>query len=141
MGQTGFCKNPRFPAAFCENLRFPAAFCENMRLRNAVCNSQEKRKSAKISENQRKSASLAPFVPFNLSLLIPLDFNFKELAVLKTIRFETPLGFAEAYALASASVLSGPVPGTLPYRPIGLQMPTKAEGSRLLVSSLQGSAR
>ena len=35
MGQTGFCKNLRFPAVFCENLRFPAIFCE-LRLRNSI---------------------------------------------------------------------------------------------------------
>ena len=40
------------------------------------CNSQQtQRKSAKISENLRKTANLAPFVPFSLSLLIPLDLQ------------------------------------------------------------------
>ena len=43
-------------------------FCENLRLRNAVL----------PSENQQKSAKLAPFVPFTLSLLIPLDFSAKK---------------------------------------------------------------
>ena len=37
------------------------------------CHSQEKRKSAKISENLRKTANSARFVPFSLSLLIPLE--------------------------------------------------------------------
>ena len=60
MGQTGFCKNLRFPAR-----KSAPPKC---------CNSQEKRKSAKISENLRKTANSARFVPFSLSLLIPLIF-------------------------------------------------------------------
>ena len=62
MGQTGFC----------ENLRFPAVFCENLHLRNAIVprRSEDLQKSAKIC---KKTANLAPFVPFSLSLLIPLD--------------------------------------------------------------------
>ena len=72
MGQTGFCEILRFSADSCENLRFPAVFCENLRLRNAII-PRKKRKSAKISENQRKTAKSTRFVPFSLSLLIPLD--------------------------------------------------------------------
>ena len=76
MGQTGFCENLRFSAVFCENLRFPAVFCENLPLRNAVIprKSENQQKSAKIS---KKTANSAPFVPFSLSLLIPLDL-YKE---------------------------------------------------------------
>ena len=59
MGSTGFCRILRF-------LRKPAP--------PKCCNSQEKRKSAKISENLRKTANSAPFVPFSLSLLVPLEF-------------------------------------------------------------------
>ena len=70
MGQTGFCKNLRFPEVFCDNLQFSA---KGLRLQNAVI----PRKSRKISKNQRKSAkqkkTLALSVPFSLSLLIPLE--------------------------------------------------------------------
>ena len=73
MGQTGFCKNLRFPAVFCENLRFPAVFCENLRLHNAGI-----ARKAKISKNLRKSAKnceFRAFVPFSLSLLVPPDLQ------------------------------------------------------------------
>ena len=73
MGQTGFCEILRFPAVFCEILRFPAVFCENLRLPNAVL-PRKSENLQKISENLRKTANLAPFVPFSLSLLVPLDF-------------------------------------------------------------------
>ena len=54
------------PAVFCEDLRFPAVFCENLRLRNAVI--------FRRSENLRKKCEFGSvFVPFSLSLLIPLD--------------------------------------------------------------------
>ena len=74
MGQTGFCENLRFPAVFCENLRFPAVFCENLRLRNAIIprKSENLQKSAKICE---KTANSARFVPFSLSLLLPLKHS------------------------------------------------------------------
>ena len=65
MGQTGFC----------ENLRFPAVCCENLRPRSAVIprKSENLQKSARICE---KTANSARFVPFSLSLLLPLDFFF-----------------------------------------------------------------
>ena len=53
-------------------LQNSAVFCENLRLRNAVI-PRKKRKSAKIC---KKTANSAPFVPFSLSLLIPLDVWF-----------------------------------------------------------------
>ena len=65
MGQTGFCEIPRFSANICGFLPKSAP--------PKCCNSQEE---AKISQHQRKSADLAPFVPFSLSLSIPLDFLF-----------------------------------------------------------------
>ena len=68
MGQTGFCENLRSPAksaVSCENLRKSAP--------PKCYNSQERRKSAKISENLRNTANSARFVPFSLSLLIPLE--------------------------------------------------------------------
>ena len=72
MGQTGFCENLRFSAVsakICGFLRKSAP--------PKCYKSQEERKSAKISENLRKTANLAPFVPFSLSLLIPLEFRFE----------------------------------------------------------------
>ena len=65
MGQTGFCENLRVSAVFCENLRFPAVFGKILRLRNAVI--------PRKSKNQRKTPNSVPFVPFSLSLLIPLE--------------------------------------------------------------------
>ena len=70
MGQMGF-----LPAKICGLLRFSAKICGFLQ-KSALpkcCDSQEKRKSAKNSENLRKTANLAPFVPFSLSLLLPLD--------------------------------------------------------------------
>ena len=50
--------------------------CEkNLRLRNAVI-PRKRRRSAKLSDDPRKTANLAPFVPFSLSLLIPLENLF-----------------------------------------------------------------
>ena len=65
MGQTGFCENLRSPVKICGFLQKSAP--------PKCYNSQEKRKSAKISENLRKTANSARFVPFSLSLLIPLE--------------------------------------------------------------------
>ena len=53
------------------DLGFPVA----IRCYSWSCNSQKKRKSAKIFENLRKTANLALFVPFSLTLLIPLDLR------------------------------------------------------------------
>ena len=55
-------------AKICGFLRFSAKICAS-----EFCNSQEKRTSAEISENLQKAANSARFVPFRLSLLIPLE--------------------------------------------------------------------
>ena len=65
MGQIGFCKNLQFPAVFCENLRFPAKICASEMLQ-FLGKATKQQKTAKNCE-------LAPFVPFSLSVLIPLD--------------------------------------------------------------------
>ena len=72
MGETGFCKNLRFPAVSCENLRFPAVICANLRLPNPLIYraSRKSRKSAKISEKNVRSGSgfsllLSPFWRFS----------------------------------------------------------------------------
>ena len=80
MGQTGFCERLRFPASFCENLRFPAVCCGKLRLRNAVI-PRKGENLQKISENLRKAVNLAPFVPFSLSLGIPLDMGAQFLII------------------------------------------------------------
>ena len=68
MGETGFCKNLRFPSVSCENLRFPAVFCANLRLPNPLIY-KASRKSAKICKNLRKCAFRVRFLPFAVSLL------------------------------------------------------------------------
>ena len=71
------CGFLRFPAKICGFLRTSAVSCGFLRTSAPpkCYNSQEKRKSAKISENLRKTADSARFVPFSLSLSIPLDLR------------------------------------------------------------------
>ena len=57
MGQTGFCKNLRFPAVFCENLRF----------RDAVI----PRKNENLQKFAKKNCEFSSV--YSLSLLIPPD--------------------------------------------------------------------
>ena len=66
MGETGFCKNLRFPAVSCENLRFPAVFCANLRLPNPLTyRASRKSENLKICENVRSGSGfsllLSPF--------------------------------------------------------------------------------
>ena len=66
MGETGFCKNLRFPAVSCEK---SAVFCANLRLPNPLIyteRAENQRKSAKICENVRFRVR---FLPFAVSLL------------------------------------------------------------------------
>ena len=71
-GTKGFLRKS---AVSCGFLRKSAVSCGFLRKSAPpkCCNSHEKRKSAKISENLRKTAKSARFVPFSLSLLIPLE--------------------------------------------------------------------
>ena len=66
MGETGFCKNLRFPAKICGFLRFSAQICgfPNPLIYRAS------RKSAKICKNLRKCAFRVRFLPFAVSLLV-----------------------------------------------------------------------
>ena len=82
MGETGFCKNLRFPAVSCENLRFPAGLLR----KSAIPKSLDLQSEPKISENLRKCAFRVRFIPFAVSLLarpdLQLSFfdpNFSEL--------------------------------------------------------------
>ena len=80
-GTNGFLRKS---AVSCGFLRKSAVSCGFLRKSAPpkCCNSQEKRKSAKINENLRKSASSARFIPFSLSLLIPLDcFQYGPMAL------------------------------------------------------------
>ena len=67
----------RVSAKICGFLRVSAKICGFLRKSEPpkCCNPEEKRKSAKISENLRKTANSALFVPFSLSLLVPLCFQ------------------------------------------------------------------
>ena len=69
----------RKSAVFCENLRFPAVFCENLRLPNAII--------PRKSKNLRKTANSAPFVPFSLSFLFPLETDPSQLWLNKSNQF------------------------------------------------------
>ena len=78
MGETGFCKNLRFPAVSCEILWFPVVFWANLRLPNPLIY-RASRKSAKICENLRKCAFRVRFLPFAVSLLARPDLFFQEI--------------------------------------------------------------
>ena len=73
MGQTGSAK-------ICGFLRFSAKICGFLRLRNAVIP-----RKAKSSKDQRKTANLAPFVPFSLSLLLPLKERKRHINLRKSL--------------------------------------------------------
>ena len=80
-GTNGFLRK------ICGCLRKSAVSCRNLRLRNAVLprktkNLPNQRKSAK-----KKTANLAPFVPFSLSLLFPLEIGLKDDKCCRSIPF------------------------------------------------------
>ena len=91
MGETGFCKNLRFPAVSCENLQFPAVFCANLRLPNPLIY-RASRKSAKICKNLRKCASRVRFLPFAVSLLARPDIECKNRVLITNINYPKHLG-------------------------------------------------